>query len=257
MQTVSDAHALADPQPVVVLNQHAQCPVVFCCDHAGAEMPARLGGLGVPEADRNDHIGIDLGIFATTSWVAGELGATLVAQQISRLVIDCNRKADSPESIRTHYDGRAIPGNKNLAAAERHSRNTDILMPYQAAVGAALAATTQRLGRPAVLMAMHSFTRQMGAERREVDIGVIFEGKQVFAETLLEALTEGTDLNVLRNEPYRIDFKGDYTIPHHTDAGKLPYVEIEICQDLISSCQGQRRLSRILLAGIKQAMQAL
>ena len=58
-------------------------------------------------------------------------------------------------------------------------------------------------------------------------------------------------LTVAENEPYFVSPATDYTIPHHAE-GRMPYVEIEIRQDLISDEIGQRewsqRLARALLA---------
>ena len=58
---------------------------------------------------------------------------------------------------------------------------------------------------------------------------------------------KGVDgLRVGRNVPYSIDFAGDQTIPAHGESGGVPYIEIEICQDLIATCRGQRRIAGLL-----------
>ncbi len=51
------------------------------------------------------------------------------------------------------------------------------------------------------------------------------------------------------NQPYFVSPATDYTIPHHAE-GRMPYVEIEVRQDLIDKETGQRewakRLARVL-----------
>ena len=71
-------------------------------------MPRALGGLGVSEAERQRHIAWDIGIAAVSRLVADALDATLVQQNYSRLVIDCNRAPGSDDIDPGHQ--RAHPG---------------------------------------------------------------------------------------------------------------------------------------------------
>ncbi len=117
-----------------------------------------------------------------------------------------------------------------------------------------LTQATRETGSVPVLVAMHSFSRTYGGKPRACDIGVIFEGEQEFALAFLDNLTALTELRVLHNEPYRIDFEGDYTIPHHHTASNIPYVELEICQDLIADCKGQRDIARLLVTAFEKTL---
>jgi predicted N-formylglutamate amidohydrolase len=58
-----------------------------------------------------------------------------------------------------------------------------------------------------------------------------------------------TDLRVGRNQPYSIDMQADYTAPLYGEAKGIPYVEIEIRQDLIGDEKSQAKWAE-LLAGI-------
>ena len=58
------------------------------------------------------------------------------------------------------------------------------------------------------------------------------------ARRLVAALQE-PGLNVVANEPYRIDDDGDYTVPVHGEARGLDAALIEIRQDLIAGRDGQ------------------
>src|SRR5260370_41146851 len=59
----------------------------------------------------------------------------------------------------------------------------------------------------------------------------------------------GGDLTVGDNAPYAITEASDYTVPVHGEGRSLPYVEIEIRQDLIDDAAGQgvwaARLARL------------
>ncbi|MCA0042496.1 N-formylglutamate amidohydrolase [Celeribacter litoreus] len=245
-----------DPAPLIQVFRPGKSPFVFCCDHAGALVPAQLADLGLDEEHLNDHIGVDIGIFAVTSWLSGLMLAPMVAQPYSRLVIDNNRRPGNPTSIPAVSDARAIPGNEDLDDAARLQREQEILMPYQEALGALLRDQREVLGQWPILMTMHSFTRRMkSGARREVDIGVIYEGESAFAAALQKHLANETYV-VRRNEPYSVGIEEDFTVPLQAIAKGIPYVEIEICQDLIETCAGQRRLAstmrRAMLAALRE-----
>ena len=210
-----------------------------------------MAGLGA--ADRNDHIAIDIGIFATCNWLAHFLDATYIAQIYSRLVIDCNRRPGIPASMPESSDGVAVPGNLDLDIQERERRVVEIFRPYHDAIAAELDARAAR-SQPTVLCAMHSFTRQMDGFERPWDIGVIHGPPGDVANALLEALAD-SGLRLGRNEPYGVDFANDYTIPVHGDGHRS--VEIEVCQDLIADDAGQRRLAAVLWPAFRRTAAAL
>ena len=255
MSIVSDLLGPEDPAPVIQVQCSGLSPFVFCCDHAGALVPASLEGLGLDEVHLNDHIGVDIGIFAVSSWLSGLMQAPFVAQPYSRLVIDSNRKPRGTTSIPEVSDARRIPGNIDLSEADRSRRESEILMPYQTALSDMLSARKAALGGWPTLMAMHSFTRRMqNGDRREVDIGVIYEGENAFGEALRRHLSEGP-FEVRHNEPYSVDLEWDFTIPLQAIAKDVPYVEIEICQDLIETCSGQRRLASAMRVAMLAALE--
>ena len=91
----------------------------------------------------------------------------------------------------------------------------------------------------------------MAGVSRTWHIGVLYsEGDTVFAEALLRAMREQTDIEVGDNEPYRMD-STDHTVPRHVFPARLPYAELEVRQDLISDIDGQRawaeRLNSVLM----------
>ncbi len=88
-----------DPPPVSVYNEDGESPFLIVADHAGNDIPRALGCLGIPETECERHIAWDIGIAAVGRLVANALDATLVQQNYSRLVIDCNRMPGSETSI--------------------------------------------------------------------------------------------------------------------------------------------------------------
>jgi predicted N-formylglutamate amidohydrolase len=108
----------ADEPPAVFESGRAgQSNFVIVVDHASRRIPARLGDLGLPAAELQRHIAWDIGALAVARQVAAELDATLVAQNYSRLVIDCNRDPSVASSIPTVGESIAIPRQCGLKRA--------------------------------------------------------------------------------------------------------------------------------------------
>lgn len=98
-----------DPNPVEIVNADSRSPVVLFCEHAGQAIPERLAGLGISRQDLDAHIGWDIGAEAVARHMAQILGAPLVIQRYSRLVIDCNRPPQAPDAMPEISDGVAVP----------------------------------------------------------------------------------------------------------------------------------------------------
>ena len=94
---------------MTVYNADAASPFLLVADHAGNLMPRALGRLGLVEAELQRHIAWDIGIAGLGRLLADALDATLIQQNYSRLVIDCNRPLDAVSSIPTSANGRQSP----------------------------------------------------------------------------------------------------------------------------------------------------
>src|ERR1700759_722366 len=81
----------ADPPAFLERNVHGTSKFVIVVDHASARIPAALHGLRLPAAELARHIAWDIGALALAERMAAALDAPLIAQNYSRLVIDCNR----------------------------------------------------------------------------------------------------------------------------------------------------------------------
>ncbi len=238
-----------DPAPFVVHREDGSSPFVLIADHAGQAVPAALQGLGIDRNELDRHIGWDIGIAGTTRALAGLLDAWMIEQIYSRLVIDCNRPLRSPTLIPALSDGTAIPANAGLSEAARKARVEAIHAPYHARISAELAARAAA-GRDTVLVLMHSFTPVMNGQARPWHCGVLYNRDDRLARPLLAALRAEGDLVVGDNRPYSVSDDSDYGANVHAEARGLPYVELEIRQDLIADAAGQQawaqRLARLL-----------
>jgi predicted N-formylglutamate amidohydrolase len=229
-----------DPEPVGLRNAAASSPFVIIADHAGNAVPAALAGLGLPPAELERHIAVDIGILGVSERLSDLLDAPLVFQRYSRLVVEANRRFTSPDFIAPVSDGTVVPGNAGLDEEARAARIREIVEPYHSTIVEMLDAR-EAAGEPSILVSMHSFTPSLLSRPfpRPWQIGLCYGADQRFTRHVLDVLGREADLVVGRNEPYAVDMAKDYSIPVHAEERGLPYAEVEIRQDLIDTPGGQ------------------
>jgi len=227
---------------------------VVVVDHASALIPRRLGDLGLPADELKRHIAWDIGSLAVARQVAATLDAPLIAQNYSRLVIDCNRDPKVTTSIPVVGEHINIPGNMNLSLVEATARRAEIFEPYHDHIRGLL---DERIaaGRPTILVAQHSMTNIFKGVERAMHAAILYNRDRRFAGLMLDMLRRESHLSIADNEPYFVSDATDYTIPIHAEARGLPYAEIEIRQDLISDEIGQREWAQRIGQALQDAEQ--
>jgi predicted N-formylglutamate amidohydrolase len=248
--------AADDPAPVTVHNENGPSPFLIVADHAGNSMPRALGRLGLPETECEHHVAWDIGIAAVSRLVADALDATLVQQNYSRLVIDCNRTPGSETSILEISELTPVPGNMGLSEGQKAARVREIFRPYHDRIERELDRRRQA-DRPVALIAMHSFTPVSVGVGRPWHAGVLYNRDPRFAHLLMALLKREDGLVVGDNEPYSVTDASDYTIPVHGERRGLHHAAIEIRQDLIVDDKGQRAWGALLARLLPQAYQEL
>src|SRR3981189_2678147 len=88
-----------DVPPVHEDNAAGRSPFLLTCDHYGRRIPLAFRDLGLPASELTRHIAWDPGIAGVADGLSKDLGAHLIAQRYSRLVIDCNRPPDAVRSL--------------------------------------------------------------------------------------------------------------------------------------------------------------
>lgn len=226
------------------------------CDHATHHIPAELGELGLPAEEIRRHIGWDLGALDLALAIAEGLQAPIFWHAWSRLVVDPNRAPDAADSVITESDGTPIPANQQLSAAERAERLTRYHQPYHDAIDAYLAAA-QQAGESPILLAIHSMTPCLRAtpRPRPMQASVLWmddaAGQQLARPMLAWLRAQG--LIVGDNDPYsciELATMG-YTLDRHGCRRQLPYLLIEVRQDLLEDPAAIQRWADRLIDGFR------
>lgn len=264
--TVAIAPAMQDARyaPVAVDNGEGAGPFVLVCDHASCFVPAEYAGLGLADADRERHIGWDIGALGLSRALSRRLDAPLVHATLSRLLLDVNRSPDAHDAIVASSEDIVIPGNRALSADERERRRHWIYEPYHAALDAVVAARCAG-GHAVAVIAVHSFTPVYRGVARPWRVGVLSQRDRRMADALLDALRADPTLRVADaadddaigdNQPYAPTDGVYHTLERHAEARGLPCAMLEIRNDLIRDGPGQEAWADRLAPLLRRALQA-
>jgi predicted N-formylglutamate amidohydrolase len=247
--------AADEPPPFIEIGLEGRSNFVIVVDHASRRIPRRLNDLGLPASELQRHIAWDIGALGVARQVAAALDAPLVAQNYSRLVIDCNRDPQVATSIPRSSESIDIPGNMGLSDADIAVRRAEIFDPYHHRIRTLL---NERgaAGRPTILVAQHSMTNIYQGVPRDMHAAVLYNRDRRFAGLVLDRLRREAGLIIGDNEPYFVSDETDYTIPRHGEARGLPHVEIEIRQDLVSDDAGEADWARRITQALQHAEHA-
>ena len=206
--------------------------ILIVADHASARVPADID-LGIAADILTRHVAIDIGVAPLADALCDRMGCTAILGGVSRLVCDFNREEDAPGLVPPSSDGIAIPGNA-IDEAGRAARFERFFRPYHAAVAAAIDS-----GAPALIVSLHSFTPRLETrpdEKRPWQIGILYN-QDDRAGRIAIPLLEQAGIVTGDNQPYSGRVL-NATMNRHAEAAGIPYLGIEVRQDLIGDPQG-------------------
>jgi predicted N-formylglutamate amidohydrolase len=226
--------------------------LLLIADHASNHVPADIA-LGIDEALLAEHVAVDIGVDPLGRALCGLLGAPGILGGVSRLVADLNREPEKATLIPVRSDGHDIPGNAALDETTRAGRIDRFWRPYHAHIAATIAAS-----RPRMLISLHSFTPQLREDphqQRPWQIGVLYNEDERAARIAIPLL-EAAGIVTGDNLPY----SGKHlnaTMNAHGEANGIPYLGLEVRQDLIDTGDGVRRWAEVLAPVIRATFSSL
>lgn len=206
-------------------------------DHASNHVPADID-LGLPAELLNDHIAWDIGVAEVALLLADRLDCGGLLGGASRLVIDLNREEDAHGLLPHSSDGHSILGNHDADLPTRLNR---FWHPYHNMLAQMIVEH-----RPEILLSIHSFTPVLKNRSgdRPWDIGVLYNQDDRAARIAIPML-EAAGLKVGDQLPYSGKLL-NATMNRHGEGNGIPYLGVEMRQDLVSDQAGQRRFAEIL-----------
>ena len=226
--------------PYRILGEPRRGGMLIIGDHASNYVPADIQ-LGIEDHLLSDHIAWDIGVAGVSEIMveAGNFAAYL--GNVSRLVVDLNRYADEPGAIPAVSDGISIAGNE-IGDDDRTLRVAAYHRPYHNHLAQILATT-----RPSLILSLHSFTPQLESrkeEERPWEIGILYNEQETASKAAIGYLqTQG--LIVGDQLPYSGKLL-NATMNRHAEGNDIPYIGVEMRQDLVSDAKGQERFAQLL-----------
>ena len=232
---------------VTVLNPKRKEPLLFLCEHAGAEIPGPWKTLGLPPAFFDTHFAYDKGAAEVTNFLAHFVNATAILSRYSRIFLDYNRYPDDWEKIRPDLGGIPVPGNTKISEVERNLRYAIAEEPVKSTI-------LRHLPGLKAIISIHSFSPVMAGKFRDVDIGILWKQNTDFVKQMTKAISKHSkllDLRVAENEPYDWRFLNAYTLEAHAIANGLPCCVIEINSKLLSDPKNTQQIGQFLGDALK------
>lgn len=227
-------------EPWTILGSPKTDGILVICDHASNVVPDDVD-LGIDAKLLEKHIAYDIGVAEVANYLVDPSGFAAFLASYSRLVADLNRYPDDESAIPVSSDGVEIPGNQ-IDAQSRKVRLDRYFHPYHARLEDLL-----HHHRPSLILSVHSFTPRLESDphgHRPWEVGILYNDYDVAANLAIERL-EGEGLIVVDQLPYS-GKQLNATMNRHAETNEIPYVGVEIRQDLIESAAGQERFAAIL-----------
>ncbi|MFD1611791.1 N-formylglutamate amidohydrolase [Sphingomonas tabacisoli] len=202
--------------------------ILVVVDHASRDVPDDID-LGIDPALIDRHIGWDIGAADLGQALCRRFGCPGLFGDVSRLVLDLHREEDSAALIPESSDGHAIPGNHALTDSERRGRIERFWRPYHGKLAELVAET-----RPALIAAVHSFTPRLETSvgpDRPWQVGILYNQDDRAARLAIAEL-RAVGIETGDNEPYSGKLL-NATMNMHAEANGIPYLAIEVRNDLI------------------------
>jgi predicted N-formylglutamate amidohydrolase len=225
--------------------------LVLTCEHAGNRIPREYASL-FRGAKRllDSHRGWDPGALAMARFLARHFRAPLRSVTWNRLLVDPNR-SPSNRRIWSRYTA-GLPSGERARILERY------WSPHRLSVQEAIHKIMAH-HRRAVHIAVHSFAPVFDGERRNADIGLLYDscrsGEKAFCTRWQEILEDlDPNLRVRRNYPYRGATDGLSTwlrrrFPQRNYVG----VELELNQALLA---GPTRVQRLVAESLHSLLRS-
>jgi predicted N-formylglutamate amidohydrolase len=226
---------------------NAASGLLLIADHASNHVPADID-LDIDPVLLNQHMAIDIGVAPLGRLLCKRLDMTGLFGPVSRLVLDLNREEHATGLIPSESDGFSISGNKLLDAAGKAARIDRFWRPYHGYVADMIASQAPRL-----IISLHSFTPRLSTrpdEARPWQVGVLYNRDDRAALAGISAL-RAADVITGDNEPYSGKVL-NATMNLHAEANGIPYLGLEVRQDLIGDDAGVAHWAAVLAPVIEK-----
>jgi predicted N-formylglutamate amidohydrolase len=225
--------------------------VVIVGDHASNFIPDDIV-FALDDAQRESHIAWDIGVSGVANILVSQNGYIAILAGVSRLVVDLNRYPGEEAVVPCASDGVSLHANQ-ISAIERADRLRRYYYPYHTALADLIHQTS-----PKLLLSVHSFTPQLSSkpnEQRPWEISVLYNQDERAARIAIPAF-KAAGFIVGDQLPYS-GKQLNATMNRHGEGNNIPYLGIEMRQDLVGDAHGQARFASLLAETCQEITETL
>jgi predicted N-formylglutamate amidohydrolase len=222
-------HAAAE----IVGDRHHTRRLVISCEHASNAVPEPLVTTDTDRQWLDTHWGWDIGAAQLTRELVARKSCCAVLARFSRLVCDANRDADDLTFVRRDITGVPLGFNQGVDASELQRRIDSYHTPYHALLDDCLRERVAR-GGDVVLFSVHSFTPVFEGQKRDMEMGILFDRYEPIAHRFAGHL-RNVGFKTALNEPYSGKDGMMYAMSLHGQRHNVVYLELEVRQDLLGT----------------------
>ncbi|MCF8471538.1 MAG: N-formylglutamate amidohydrolase [Sphingomonadaceae bacterium] len=226
--------------PFEVLGTPKKGGFLIIGDHASNHVPADVD-LGIDAAFLNAHIAWDIGVTPVARLITQDARFAAYLGGYSRLVVDLNRDTHDAAVMPKQSDGVIIPGNI-ISLKDKETRLKRFHRPYHDFLQQLLSQH-----RPALILSLHSFTPALEStpqDARPWEVGILYNEQETASKLAIQFI-ENAGYFVGDQLPYSGKLL-NATMNRHAEANNIPYIGIEMRQDISCHPDGQARYARTL-----------
>lgn len=245
---------------------------LFTCEHASGRFPKEFSELGLTKHERKNCKDLnDPGSFEVMKILAKKMGSSYLYSNVSRLVIDYNRKLDARNknsntfhacALKTELlvdkDGKdvliPIPGNSFKKEGdfirEERGRYEEYVVPYRDD-GYELIAKMRNNHKKSYVVMIHSFHPKYNGDTRTVDIGILHGNACDGPLDIIRSLRKNSDLNIGDNEPWHFDDADGSLFSKVEEMLDVDLIIIDINNKHLRDKRGIKNISNLILKSLK------
>lgn len=208
--------------------------LAFTCEHASNRVPRPWRPRPSDRALLAMHWGYDIGAATVTRDLVRRSRGWGMLSRYSRLLCDPNRAPDDATLVLRHTDEGSPTFNR---VPDPEARVERFHAPFHGALDEAM-----RMAPPRLLVSVHSFTPVFRGNARTMEAGVLFDQHDAIAARLVRTMNDA-GLRTEPNAPYSGKDGLIYSANRHGTTHGVPYLEIELRQDLLASREGALRVA--------------
>ncbi len=246
--------------------------ILLTCEHASQQIPAQFHNLGLSQEERLHAKDLyDPGSRDMTAYLSESLHASALYADVSRLVIDYNRRLDAQNKHANTYhscplktelivekNGReeliAIPQNifadATAFATEEKKRYETYVVPYVESAYTILDQLRTK-HQKLYIVQVHSFFPTYNGVERDVDIAVLYDDAEDVGHRVTCDLQGRTNLVVAENRPWSMKDTDGVVFEKIYDMDDVDIIAFDVNNKHLKTQSGVKKIAQLLTESLR------